>query len=69
MITRDALAELIGNYFGLADKDGTYWHILTRCKSSREVGTMSIDDFEEVDFNSVDELADLIFTELTKGPG
>lgn len=59
-LTRDEIIERLGKHFGFENKSGTDWHILTRCKSSREVGTMTIDDFEEMEFDHLGELADLI---------
>lgn len=42
--------------FGFNGYEGTYWHILTRVKESRHIGTMSLDDFEEVTEESLLDL-------------
>jgi hypothetical protein len=61
---RDDLIEWLNGYFGLDGSEGTYAHWLTRCKSSRGVGTMSIEDFEEFSEESITELADFILGKL-----
>ena len=55
----DKVMDLVSRHLGFENASGTDWHILTRCKSSREIGTMTIDDFEEVNDDQVAELADL----------
>lgn len=45
------IREVLANQFGLSDEwqDGTYLYYLTRVKSAFDRGTVSIDDFIEVD--------------------
>jgi hypothetical protein len=52
----------IANVLGLTDewKDGTYLYWLTRVKESFNVGTMALDDFEEVEYDLVDEIYEAI---------
>ena len=38
----------------------TYTYNLTRVKEAFEIGTMSLDDFEELDESNIDELVDYI---------
>ena len=51
------LIKKLENFFGMGDEEGTYFYNLTRCKSAFELGTMSIDDFEEITDEQIDELA------------
>lgn len=53
---RDELYKL----FGMGDRDGSYWHILTRVKEARQVGTLTIDDYKEVEMDDLEELINLI---------
>lgn len=52
--------ELIGFFSWWADIGDSYIFDLTRIKSSRAVGTMSLDDFEEWGEDRVAELADAL---------
>lgn len=47
----EEIKEVIANELGLTDDwmDGTYLYCLTRAKSAFSVGTMTLDDFEEID--------------------
>ena len=56
----EELASTLIEYFGLNRQCGTYWHILTRVKESRHVGTMTIDDFEELSEETIYELAEFV---------
>ena len=58
------LLEWLYEYFGFDGADGTYAFMLTRCKSSRDIGTMSIDDFEEFTDEHISELADFLIYKL-----
>ena len=62
--TKDDLVGWLGEFFGISDPDGTYAHWLTRVKSARSVGTLSIDDFEEFDTDNIDDLAEHILEKL-----
>jgi hypothetical protein len=52
-------------HLGFDGVDGTYIYCLTRVKEAFHVGTMTLDDFVEVDGDFVAELADM-FVEMTK---
>lgn len=56
------LIKILEDYFGFSDQwhDGTYFYILNRVKGAFNVGTMTIDDFTEMEYEQIEELADLI---------
>jgi hypothetical protein len=56
--------EQLYKYFGFDGKDGTYWHILTRVKEARQVGTLTIDDYQEMNEEDLAELESFISTEI-----
>ena len=57
---REKLAQLLFDFFGFNGHDGTYTYNLTRCKSAFNVGTMTLDDFVEMDEEQIYELSDFI---------
>ena len=59
-MTPNEMTEKLADFFGINSNDGTYWHILTRVKDSRYVGTMTIDDFVEIDMEIISDLAEFI---------
>jgi hypothetical protein len=61
---RGDLISWIEDYLGLSDVDGTYAFWLTRNKSSRNVGTMELSDFEEFDGSDVASLVDFLLEKL-----
>lgn len=52
---REKLIELLSLYFDIGD---SYAYNLTRVKSAFSVGTMTLDDFEEFDDDTVSDIAD-----------
>ena len=54
---REKLIELLTRYFTIGD---SYCYNLTRIKTAFEVGTMSLDDFEEFDDDTVADIADFL---------
>lgn len=58
---KETIAEVISQHIALED---TYTYELKRAKSSFEVGTMSLDDFEEWTEENVDDLAKSIVDAL-----
>lgn len=56
-IDKDRLIEVLTNYFSIGD---SYCYNLTRVKTAFEVGTMSLEDFEEFDEETVYDLAEYI---------
>ena len=58
--------EQLFKHFGFEGKDGTYVYILNRVKEARHYGTLTIDDFSEVDPDEdwYQELEQLISTEI-----
>lgn len=59
---KDIVKEKIAGVLGLTDEweDGTYLYHLTRVKSAFGVGTMTLDDFVEIDHDLVDEVYEAI---------
>ena len=55
MTERERLIKLLSRYFQIGD---SYAYNLTRVKTAFEVGTMSLEDFEEFDENTVADIAD-----------
>lgn len=62
---REQLIAALYQHLGFNDKDGTYYYCLTRVKEGFSVGTVSLDDFEEIDEEFVGELADVFESALT----
>jgi hypothetical protein len=54
---REKLIALLGKYFDIGD---SYAYNLTRVKTAFEVGTMSLEDFEEFDEETIADLADYL---------
>lgn len=63
---REKLLKILEDYFGFSDKwqDGTYFYNLTRTKSAFNVGTVTIDDFEEMEYEQIEELTDIIIKQF-----
>lgn len=61
---REKLVEWLGDYFGFNGQHGTYAHWLTRCKTAYGAGTMTMEDFQEFDEDTLFELADHILEKL-----
>ena len=59
-VTVEELKELLFDYFGFHEKDGTYTHELIRVKEGYKYGTISIEDFEEWTEENIDDLAKAI---------
>lgn len=55
--TMERLIEILSSFFNLGD---SYHYVLERVKSSRAMGTMSIDDFREYDEDDVAEIVELL---------
>ncbi len=54
---RDRLIELLSQYFNIGD---SYAYNLTRDKSAFGIGTMSFDDFEEFDDDTISDITDYL---------
>lgn len=54
---RKKLIQILSSYFDIGD---SYVYHLTRDKSAFAVGTVSIDDFEEFDGDTIADIADYI---------
>lgn len=65
---REKLLKILEEYFGFSDswEDGTYFYNLTRVKSAFSIGTVTIDDFTEIEHEQLEELADFIIEEFNK---
>ena len=57
---KKGIEEKLYEHLGFNGVDGTYIYILTRVKEAFGYGTMTLDDFVEIDGDFVGELADLI---------
>lgn len=57
---REKLTELLADFFGIDSPDGSYHYILNRVKTAFGLGTMRLDDFEEYDEDTVDEIVELL---------
>lgn len=65
-MTKENLFEVLVEFFGLNDSDGTYVYDLTRVKEAYSVGTMTMDDFVEFDEERCDELANYLWDKFSK---
>lgn len=54
---REKLIQILRSYFDIGN---SYVYHLTRDKSAFAVGTMSVDDFEEFDDDTIADIADYI---------
>lgn len=57
--TIDFMQEILNEYFNVPND--TYAYNLTRVKEAFNVGTMSLEDFEEFDENTTRDLAEYLF--------
>ena len=62
---REQIAQKLYDFFDFNSKDGTYVYDLTRDKKAFGLGTMTLDDFEEIDDNFIYELADYIINNMS----
>lgn len=62
-ITIERVKEILDNYFDIATD--TYAYNLTRDKSGFDVGTVTLDDFEEFTEETTQDLAEYILKELS----
>lgn len=63
----DKLQEALKEHLGFNLPDGTYLYNLLRDKSAFGVGTMTMDDFVEVDLTFVDDLVEEIIKVIKEG--
>lgn len=58
----EEIKEAIANELGLSEQhlDGTYLYYLTRTKSAFSVGTVTLDDFEEIDGELLEDIFNAI---------
>lgn len=65
-MNKEEIAQKLLQYFGFNYPDGTYIYNLMRTKSAFHVGTMTLDDFEEIDEDFVYDLVDYILEIITQ---
>lgn len=58
--SKEELKQKLMSYFTIKDSDA-YW--LTRVKQARQYGTLTIDDFEEFEEDTIDDIVEYVFTE------
>lgn len=63
-MNKEALVEKLYDFLGFNGNDGTYIYSLTRVKEAFHVGTMTLDDFVEIDDEFVHDLADFILEQM-----
>lgn len=63
-MNREQIAQKLYDFFDFNSKDGTYFYNLTRVKEAFGLGTMTFDDFEEIDDCFIYELADFILDNI-----
>lgn len=59
MIDREQLIELLNKYFSIGDSD---FYICNRVKEAFTLGTMSLDDFSEIDEEIISDIADYLIS-------
>jgi hypothetical protein len=64
---KENIIKILEDFFGMNTPDGTYAHWLTRCKSAYSVGTITLDDFEEFDEETIDNLVEELVEKLKEG--
>ena len=62
-VNREKLIAVLRDYFSIGD---SYTYELTRAKSAFDIGTVSVNDFEEWGEEDISCLCDYIFRELRK---
>jgi hypothetical protein len=65
-MTKENLVDVLNDFFGLNEQDGTYFYELTRVKSAFDVGTMTMHDFEEINETQIEDLANVIWDKFSK---
>lgn len=63
-MNREQIAGKLYDFFDFNSKDGTYVYNLTRVKEAFGLGTMTLDDFEEIDDEFIYDLADFIINNI-----
>ena len=59
MIDREQLIELLNKYFNVGNSD---FYICNRSKEAFTLGTMSLDDFSEIDEEIIADIADYLIS-------
>ena len=59
-MSKEELKQKLMSYFTIGNSDA-YW--LTRVKQARQYGTLTIDDFEEFEEDTIDDIVEYVFTE------
>lgn len=65
-MTKKNLIDVLTDYFGLNNSDGSYTYELTRVKEAFSVGTMTMDDFQEFDEEQIEDLANYLWDRFSK---
>lgn len=59
MIDREQLIELLNKYFNIGDSD---FYICNKVEEAFTLGTMSLDDFSEIDEEIIADIADYLIS-------
>lgn len=60
MKNKAKLIDILTDYFGINESEGSYAYNLVRVKEAFDVGTMTFDDFQEFDQDTIDDIAEYI---------
>ena len=63
-MNKEKLIEVLVDYFGLNNFDGSYTYELTRDKRAFAVDTMTFDDFKEFNDEQIEDLANYIIENM-----
>ena len=66
-MTKENLVDVLNDFFGMNEKEGSYFYELTRVKDAFSFETMTFDDFEEFNSDQIEDLADYILDKFNKG--
>ena len=63
-MTKENLVDVLNDFFGMNEKEGSYFYELTRVKNAF---SLTFDDFEEFNNDQIEDLADYILDKFNKG--
>lgn len=66
MNTEEQIEQELTEHFGLNNRRGSYYYVLTRDKEAFEIGTMTINDFQEFTEEDIDAIMPIVSQALTQ---